>query len=464
MAKIETQSWGSRLAKSIMGALFGIVLFFIAFPLLIYNEYLSVQRIRTLEEGAGKCQTVAVDKIDPANNGNLVHTTGQATTTEILKDPQFGVSANALLVKRKVEIYQWQERSESKSEKQVGGKEVTVTKYYHDKKWLEKPESSAGFHVDDNTGELYVNVGTMPYSNDKVYAQDPKLGAFKLTTAQVDMLDKKVLPQDKTLPVTTAMLASLPKDVKDHGQLTVVDGAFYLQYKTKPDVIAPGDDEKPPKKEEKLPKDDKKQPKEEKGLSKEDEDQPKEDKDQPKEDKKLPKEDKNTEEDASGPQIGDVRVTFEVIKPQKVSVLAKQDNGSLMEWGSSNGDKIYALRVGELNKDQMFEEEQKENTARTWLLRLAGFALMAGGIFLVSRPIAVFGDFFPMLGGIVEVMLIIFAVILALPLTLVTIAIAWVVVRPLIAIPILVVGVLLLGVGIWFILSRRRAKPAVAKV
>src|SRR5262245_35985022 len=185
MADIETTGYGSRLAKAVVGALIGVVLFLVAFPLLIWNEYQSVKRIRALEEGAGVCASVAPDKVEDANEGKLVHTTGQATTAETLKDDQFGVSANALKLKRTAEIYQWVERTETKKEKQAGGKERTVTYYYHDKKWLTKPESSANFNRDDATGELYENVGTLPYPEGKVYAKEPKLGAFKLTIPQV---------------------------------------------------------------------------------------------------------------------------------------------------------------------------------------------------------------------------------------------------------------------------------------
>jgi hypothetical protein len=421
MADIQTVGWGSRLGKSIVGALIGVVLFVVAFPLLLWNEYNSVQTIRALEEGAGQCVTVAADKVDDANNGKLIHTTGEATTAETLKDDQFGVSANALKLTRKAEIYQWVERSETKTEKRAGGKEEKVTSFYHDKKWVEKPVDSTNFRRDDATGELYENVGKLPYTDSKVYAREPKLGAFKLTTPQqVDDLDTKVPAADKALPVTKEMLAALPKDVKDRDWLTVKDGAFYLPYK--------GDDAAPPKDDETQPKDEAKDP----------------------------------NGDAKAPQIGDVRVTFLVVKPQKISVMAKQDHGSFVAWKSSNGKEVNDLRTGAHTKEQMFEQLQGENTARTWLLRLVGFALMAGGIFLVGRPVAVFSDFLPAVGTFVEGVLLVIAVILALPLTLMTIAVSWVLVRPLIALPILAVGVLLLGGAVWFIWSRRRAKPAVA--
>jgi hypothetical protein len=420
MADIETVGWGSRLGKSLVGALIGVVLFVVAFPLLIWNEYNSVQTIRALEEGAGQCVSVPADKVDDANEGKLVHTTGEATTPETLKDVQFGVSANALKLTRTVEIYQWTERSETKTEKQAGGKEVKVTKYYHGTKWVQEPMNSSNFHVDDATGELYENVGTLPYAKGDVYAKEPKLGAFKLTKGQVDELGEKVTPQDKALPVTKEMLAALPKDVTDHDRLTINDGAFYLPYKAKTDEVPPPD-----------------------GATASKDDM------------------KDLKDDAKGPQIGDVRVTFLAVKPQKISVMARQDHGSFVAWKSSNGKEVNDLRTGEQTKEQMFEQLQGENAARTWILRAVGFALMAGGIFLVGKPIAVFGDFLPMLGNFVEGVLLVVAVILALPLTLITIAVSWVVVRPLIALPMLAAGVLVLGGAIWFIWSRR-AKSAVA--
>ncbi len=43
---------GSRIKSSFAGVLVGILLFIASFPLIIWNESRSVQRIKTLEEGA----------------------------------------------------------------------------------------------------------------------------------------------------------------------------------------------------------------------------------------------------------------------------------------------------------------------------------------------------------------------------------------------------------------------------
>src|SRR5580693_6549847 len=122
MAYVETQGYGSRLFESIKGVLLGLVLFAISFPLLWWNEGRAVQTARSLEEGASS--VVSVTSLDPSNEGKLVHYTGDAVTTETLADPELGVSAVALRLQRNVEMYQWQEKSES--HENTGGSKTTV--------------------------------------------------------------------------------------------------------------------------------------------------------------------------------------------------------------------------------------------------------------------------------------------------------------------------------------------------
>ena len=127
MPDVESTGWLSRLGKALGGVLIGAVMFFGSFPLLLWNEHNAVATAKSLEEGAAACLDVPADKVDDANEGKLVHVSGDATTAETLKDDLFGVSASALKLARKVEIYQWEERTEKKNEKKVGGREVTKT-------------------------------------------------------------------------------------------------------------------------------------------------------------------------------------------------------------------------------------------------------------------------------------------------------------------------------------------------
>jgi hypothetical protein len=53
--------------------------------------------------------TVSTETVDRRNDGRLVHVTGRLDLDEPLVDSQMGVTANALVLERHVEIYQWEE-------------------------------------------------------------------------------------------------------------------------------------------------------------------------------------------------------------------------------------------------------------------------------------------------------------------------------------------------------------------
>src|SRR5207248_2893047 len=133
---------------------------------------------------------VDVAKLDPANEGKLVYVSGDATIAETLQDPVFKISVPALKLTREVEIYQWTERSETKTESQLGGKEKKTTSYYHEKKWVKEPVPSGSFKPDDGPykGQVIQNVGTKPYPDATERAKEVKLGAYQLTASQVDRL------------------------------------------------------------------------------------------------------------------------------------------------------------------------------------------------------------------------------------------------------------------------------------
>ena len=140
-----TTSWGSRLMASLKGVLLGIVLFIAAFPLLWWNEGHTLHRVETLDEGRNMVIAVATRPVDSKNDGRLVYFSGTAETEESYKDPRFGVNEKALKVKRSVEMYQWDEDSETKTEQNLGGSETKKTTYNYTQKWSENLIDSSSF-------------------------------------------------------------------------------------------------------------------------------------------------------------------------------------------------------------------------------------------------------------------------------------------------------------------------------
>jgi hypothetical protein len=62
----------------------------------------------------------------------------------------------------------------------------------------------------------------------------------------------------------------------------------------------------------------------------------------------------------------------------------------------------------------------------TWILRLVGWFCMFTGISLVFRPLTVMADVIPLFGSVLEVGVALLGFAIATPLTLLTIAIAWI--------------------------------------
>ena len=164
----------------------------------------------------------------------------------------------------------------------------------------------------------------------------------------------------------------------------------------------------------------------------------------------------NNRDVASQTRIGDMRVTFRVIYPHDVSIIAKQRGDSFIDYTAKNGKKLNYLENGVEDAASMFSTARTNNAILTWLIRIGGFLLMFIGLGMVLKPLSVLADVLPILGDIVEMGNGIVAGLIALICSLVTIAVAWIFYRP-------VLGVILLaaaGFLVWkLIAKRKKAQP-----
>ena len=139
-------------------------------------------------------------------------------------------------------------------------------------------------------------------------------------------------------------------------------------------------------------------------------------------------------------------MSFEVVKPAQVSILARQLGNTFEPWVSGTGTQIERLTEGAVSAQDMLGQLEQENTILTWLLRGGGFLCMTFGIGLVFSPMAVMADVVPFLGDLLRMGVGLFAAVVAGSLSLVTIATAWLAYRPVLGIGLLVLaGVLVLG-------------------
>jgi len=213
--EVTRQSWGGRLGGAFKGIIFGLLLVLVAFPLLFWNEGRAVKRYRSLQEGGAAVIAVVADRVDPANEGRLIHVSGRTAVAGMLTDPAFGMSVEGVKLKRTVQMYQWKETSKSQTEKKLGGGTETVTTYDYGKTWSSTFIDSSSFREPQG----HENPRDMPYRTVEQRAPQVLLGAFRLSPSLVAAIDD-YQPQ--------AMTGENPLPAEIEGRGRIHDGGFYI--------------------------------------------------------------------------------------------------------------------------------------------------------------------------------------------------------------------------------------------
>ena len=370
--KTTHQSWFSRLKNSVMGTLFGLLLFLGAFVFLFWNEGRAVDTHKMLQEGAGAVVSVSSNNVDASNEDKLVHVSGKASTNDELSDPIFDVKVNALKLYRKVEMLQWHENKKTETRKNVGGSTDTKHTYSYKKDWSERLIDSRKFEY----GEGHKNPDAMIFESENWQAENVSLGAFKLTSSQIGSIggaEKFELTKKNRIKKQIA------------GKARVEGGVIFLGSK---------DREK----------------------------------------------------------VGDLRIQMKVTYPSDVSIVSGQSGNSFKPYQTQVGGAIQMLHSGIKPATAMFEAAEAANTFTTWLLRFVGLMMMYTGLKLIVKILSVLADVVPLFGNLVGGGTSIIAFLIALALSLVTIAVAWVFYRPLIS------GILVVVAIGAFVMARTKAK------
>ena len=375
--------------------------------IIFWNEGGAAKTQARLAEGAGAVVSVAADKIDPANEGKLVHVVGEVKTDEKLWDRELMVSSQAIRLTRDVEIYQWKETENRRENPPTpNGKSTppTIT-YEYTKVWNSDPINSKDFKEPmghDNPPILL--------KGDEWKAERVTLGAFELTDAQ-----KGKITATKPVALTENQAKVSLRGVR--GKSFRNDEALLLRPNYK-DVD---------RSTNKLEFSDQAS-------------------------------DPLTEKILNDPQIGDVRVKFYAALPKEMTALGKQVGNTIVPYETQAGGFIEKFNSGRETPEQLFARDQAMSSNGTWIFRVLSLAIIYVGVFLTMAPLTMWAASNSWLQPVVAFGAFYIRAGLTLAIGAALIGAAWLYYRPVLAIGLFVVaGVLLIGtLCIIWSLSRRR--------
>jgi hypothetical protein len=154
----------------------GFVMILVAFPLLFWNEGRAVKRAQDLATGKGAVVSTEADKIDSSLDGELIHLSGDVAVQEPARDSKFDIEADAVVLDRVVEMYQWKENKKTETKK-INGEKKKVTKYTYTKEWSSSEINSSSF----KKSAEHPNPA-MPLEGETFYANKASLGAYELSS------------------------------------------------------------------------------------------------------------------------------------------------------------------------------------------------------------------------------------------------------------------------------------------
>ena len=385
-----TTGYGSRVKQSFKSIVTGFTLFLGATAMLWWNEGNSVKTADMLEEAQGVCVVMEnPSKKDASLEGQLVCGTAMAVTEDLLTDKDFGLSVNAMSMKRKVEYYQWHETKTEETKEKSDGSEKKIVTYDYRRDWSSTPIGSSKFK--QHYG--HVNVVLAEFEDGEQWAEHVSFGAYSLNNSLIhsintyeplrpELSDDVLRQLDKTIQASYERHYTKKEGLNsnDLNYVHVSDNQLYLG-------LEPG-----------------------------------------------------------SPTVGDVRIKFERVAPShEVTVVAVVNGDGFGPFKAKNGYMLEKLVMGKKDMDQFFEDEQETNTFNTWAYRILGIIMVIGALKLIFGFVVTLTKIVPFLSTIVGWGVGVICTVLGVVWSLIVIAIAWLFYRPIVGIALLVIA----GILVW---------------
>lgn len=387
---------GNKVSNSLASIGFGFVLLIVGTILLWWNEGRTIKNTNMLNEA----QSVAVhvdnlESIDPNINGQLIHASAMADTKEVLKDNNFGIQDIAIRLTTKVEYYQMEENKEQ----ETNASNETIITYSYKEVWTNEPINSNDFN--DNSLKKANSIITKIDSEDHI-ATNVNFGAYTLPDFIINQISNS--SDDISINISkeieniwnNKLLNKADSSINNklHNDSTKIENDTNiinnnLIHVVGGNVIYLGSN-------------------------------------------------------PNSPKIGDVRITYTIIKPTIISIIAKVNGNTFEKFIDKNGNSFTSVSMGTISKDEMFASEHSSNGITAWLLRILGILIIIGGLRGIFSFISSILNFIPFLSSIANAGIGLICTILGIVWSLNVIAIAWIFYRPLLAVSLLAVIIALI--------------------
>jgi hypothetical protein len=433
-----TTGYGTRVGRSFKSIGSGFIIFCLATALLWWNEGRAVKTEKMLDEaGNAYVEMENPNKKDASLEGELICGTAMATTEDSLVDAQFGIGAKAIALRRTVEYYQWVEHAESKSEDKLGGKQVTTTTYTYSKQWVSSPVQSSQFK---DPAYQNKNMVLTTVEDAEQYAENVSFGAYKLSESLIHSISSR---EGLDLAISEDLLSQFDKSTQAAYERFYGVQKSIQQQPTQQPAPQPAI----PDSVRALLSDSAKAVLDSlqavndsivKSMANAEN-----------------KKDLQYVHQASNvlyfgrvpgsPEVGDVRVTFEIVVPAKVTVMAVVDGDTFKPYKAKNGKRFQTLVMGKKSGDEIIDAEKEANNMILWALRILGIMLVIAGLKGIFGFLETILKVVPFIANIFGWGVGVVCTVIGVVWSLIVIALAWLFYRPLLGIGLLVLA----GFLIW---------------
>jgi hypothetical protein len=438
---VTHSSWFEEMADSFANVLMGIAFIFVMIPAIWFNERRTIKQRQIIVSGKRICLEPLSTPINRDSDGELVCIRGVSNNPNPMQDDQFQVVVlNSARLKRVVEVYQMRERTSSnRTRNMIGGGSTTTTTHTYEPVWSEDVIESRNFssplHRNDNDKVNFIT------KSKNQNADVVKLGDFFLNQSQIERMVKY-----ESVPINQSVVTNLSINMRNListlpwvEKTPLIEGPYIMLKQS---------------------------------------------------------------QHVSGQQIGDIRISFEVVKCGPLTVVCEQAGQGFVPYEiarkgfkrSSKNEMQARLIDGDertstcdcfdtfienacvccfccckcmsgllqedktidwvfesgYNKDTAFEAKLYENKTTTLLIRIGGWLGLIVGFALVLSPVVTFFSIVAIFGSAVSVAAWAISIVFGSSVYIITLSLAWIAHRPLVAIPLLLIASTVTGLLLYY--------------